>query len=125
MSEITIVQRVKVPVSYIYVNLPVRFDDEDMAYDAPMRTGDTWSALIELETGTIVDWPKGKSLNFFMKVYDSGIYVLYDSKHVEVASLTGEYVPHGVIPGEYGDYVHLNINEEGVITNWPKKINLS
>jgi hypothetical protein len=30
------------------------------------------------------------------------------------------YVPNDLVPGSYGDYVELSINEEGVITNWPK-----
>jgi hypothetical protein len=35
-------------------------------------------------------------------------------------SIEQNYVPHGLIPGEYGDYVSLKINEQGIITNWPK-----
>ena len=43
---------------------------------------------------------------------------------VIVGSMEQEYVPHGVVPGEYGDYIHLNIDSDGTIANWPKKPNV-
>ncbi len=52
-----------------------------------------------------------------MKVCDEGVYTLL-SDGKEVATRDG-YVPHGVVPGEYGDYVILNIASDGKITNWP------
>jgi siroheme synthase len=68
-------------------------------------------------------WPQGVEGRFYMKVVDEGTYTLInlqgDTRTV-VACKQGDYVPHGVVPGEYGDYVHLKINGHGVITNWPK-----
>jgi hypothetical protein len=29
-----------------------------------------------------------------------------------------DYVPHEIVPGEYGDYVELEINSDGAIDNW-------
>ena len=49
-----------------------------------------------------------------MKVVDMGTY------RAIVGEVVEDYVPHGVIPGEYGDYVDFDIDENGVITNWPK-----
>lgn len=37
-----------------------------------------------------------------------------------LATLENEYVPNGIVPGEYGDYIDLKINADGIITNWPK-----
>ena len=42
-----------------------------------------------------------------------------------VASLHHEYVPLGVVPGAYDDYVSLCIDENGIIANWPKKPDVS
>lgn len=56
----------------------------------------------------------------YMKVCDEGVYELRNSEG-RVAILEREYVPHGVIPGKYRDYVSLKINPQGVITNWPKR----
>ena len=112
-----------VDITHVKVSLPVWYGDEDMPNDFPMRSGERWSAFINVDTGSIANWPIGKSGNFHMKVCDSGVYTLY-SENREVKKLQ-DYVPHGLIPGEYGDYVAFIIDENGVITNWPKSPDLS
>lgn len=114
-----------VEVSAIKIDVPVRYGDEDMPFDAPMRDGDRWGCVVDLATGQIKDWPIGRSLSFYMKVCDEGIYSLIGPDGQVVVSLDGEYIPHGVIPGEWGDYIDLEINENGLITNWLKKPDLS
>lgn len=114
----------EVDVQTIDVILPVRYDDEDIPYDAPKRYGDMWQAEIDIATGEIHDWPQGKTLDMYMKVVDTGTYILRDGDGNIIAE-RNDYVPHGIIPGEWGDYVHLKIDETGKITNWPKKINLA
>ena len=114
----------EVDVQTIDVILPVRYNDEDIPYDAPGRYGDKWQAEIDIATGGIYDWPRGKTLDMYMKVNDSGTYFLRDGSGSIISALN-DYVPHGIVPGEFGDYVDLKINENGIITNWPKKIDLS
>lgn len=114
----------EVDVQTIEVILPVRYDDEDIPYDAPMRHGEIWRAYIDIDDGIIWDWPRGKTLDMYMKVVDGGSYILRDGDGSTIAK-RNDYVPHGIIPGEYGDYVHLKIDETGKITNWPKRIDLS
>ena len=114
----------EVDVQTIDVILPVRYDDEDIPYDAPMRHKDMWQAKIDIATGEIHDWPQGKTLVMYMKVVDTGIYILRDGDGNIIAE-RNDYVPHGIVPGEWGDYVHFKIDETGKITNWPKKINLA
>jgi hypothetical protein len=113
-----------VDVKYLGINLPVRYGDEDIPYDAPRRHGDTWEAFIDIDAGTVLDWPQGKTLDMYMKVTDSGVYTLYTDEFKEVVSRQ-DYVPHGLVPGEWGDYVHLKIDATGKITNWPTKISLA
>ena len=117
-------QPVEVEITEVHVRLPVRFEDEDMPYDFPLRTGDVWAARIEIDTGRIIGWPHGMSGDVYLKVCDSGVYELRNEAG-RVAIREGEYVPHGVIPGEYGDYVSLVISTDGVITNWPKHPDVS
>lgn len=31
-------------------------------------------------------------------------------------------VPHGIIPGSYGDYIEMTINEDGIIAEWLKDL---
>lgn len=115
-----------IEVSAIRVVLPVCYEEEDIPNDFPLRKGEIWGpATIELDTGKIREWPQGKEGNIeSMKVADGGIYTLL-GPNGEIIAERNDYVPHGVIPGEYGDYVCLKINTEGIVTNWPKNPNLS
>lgn len=122
----TIPTTIEVEITHILVTLPVRYEEEDIPNDFPLRKGEVWSAKIEIDTGKIVGWPEGQAGEIeYMKVCDSGSYRLLDAQGCIVAKIETDYVPHGVIPGEYGDYVSLKINEHGVITNWPKKPDIS
>ena len=119
---------IEVNITHVLVNLPVRYDEEDIPYDFPLRVGDTWNAKIEIDTGKIEGWPQGQTGEFYMKVVDMGSYYLLDENGAPVARIVANYVPHGVIPGEYGvipgeygDYVYFKIGANGVITNWPKR----
>jgi hypothetical protein len=116
----TITVQKEVEIKFVKVALAVRYDEEDMPNDFPLRSGDMWNATIEIDTGKILDWPAGKSGEFYMKVCDCGNYYLLDENKAVVASIEEDYVPNGVIPGEYGDYAEFKINESGIVKNWPK-----
>ena len=116
---------VTVEVTHIRVEAAVRYDDEDMPNDFPFRESDMWKAVIEIDTGIIVGWPQGATGDFYMKVCDEGTYTLLDIKGNEVAKIENGYVPNGILPGDYGDYLGLDIDATGKITNWPKKPDLS
>lgn len=107
----------EVEVKYLDLDVAVRYEDEDMAYDAPLRNGKEWHALIDLDEGRIVNWPQGFYLSFYMKICDEGIYTLLDAEKREVKRKSG-YVPNKLLPGDYGDYLSLEIDETGKITNW-------
>jgi hypothetical protein len=96
-------------------------DDDDMPTDFPLLddTKSFWSAKVDVDSGIIEGWPKGEARQMHVKVCDAGIYTLFDASGRLVAVLNG-YVPHGLVPGSFGDYVELCINEDGVITNWPQ-----
>jgi hypothetical protein len=54
---------------YLDVYVAVRYDDEDMAYDDPLRHGESWNALINLDEGRMENWPLCKTVSFHdMKV---------------------------------------------------------
>ncbi len=111
-------------VRYVQVDVAVRYQDEDMPFDAPKRVGNMWRVIIDLEEKKILKWPKGKILSFYMKICDEGIYTLLDLDFNTIKIREG-YVPNQLLPGDYGDYLALDINEEGVITNWKSNANLS
>lgn len=115
----TVTVKKEIDVHAVRVSVPVRYGTEDMPADFPLRTGNTWAATILVDEGIIRDWPKGKTGSFSMKVVDQGNYELLDSDGNVLAALIGEYVPNQLLPGEYGDYLELDIDADGSITNWP------
>ena len=116
--KITIVKRVEAVAKYLKMSVDVRYDDEDMPFDAPMRAGDNWEATIDLDEKRIENWPQGQTLSFEdMKVCDQGTYILLDADNNEITRIEG-YVPNKLLPGKYGDYLSLDIDETGKITNW-------
>lgn len=113
----------EVDVHTVVIEVPVRYGDEDIPLDAPGRTGDAWRAVVIADSGQIVGWPGG-ALDLYMKVVDEGVYTLRDGEGKELGKVDQDYVPHGVVPGEDGDYVKLDIDETGRIKNWPKSKDL-
>lgn len=100
--------------------------DDDMPTDFPLLNEQktAWVASVNIDTGEIAGWPAGDARKMHVKVCDAGIYSLIDIEGNEVAKFAG-YVPHGVVPGSYGDYVEIEIDERGVITNCPKNPDIS
>ena len=119
----TVSKRVDIEVDTLQMNLAVRYGDEDMPRDFPKRDGAAWNVEVDLATGKIKDWP-GPAYDLHMKVCDEGAYMLLAAGKV-VAILASEYVPNGLVPGEFGDYVELKIQADGTIANWPKDPDLS
>lgn len=115
----------EIDIKYLSLKLPVLYDDEDIAYDFPLRKGDMWEAIVDLDTRTIQNWHQGKAETLSMKVCDEGVYFLYDEYMQPIADISENHVPHGVVPGEYGDYVHLEIDESGKILNMPTRLDFS
>lgn len=114
----------EVELKHIEIEVNVRYGEEDMPNDFPFRKGDLWQVIVDIDSGKIVNWPVGVSGDVYMKVCDEGCYRLLDADGKTVLSIEQNYVPHGIVPGKYGDYIDLKINGDGVITNWPKKPNL-
>ena len=92
----------EIEVISITITVPVLYEQEDIPNDFPMRTGYVWSANVLIDTGRIVGWPSGKTGDLFMKVCDGGRYTLFGLDGQAVAMMQ-DYVPNGIIPGEYGD----------------------
>ena len=99
-------------------------EDDDMPTDTPLLKGQLWAAKVDIDTGVIHEWPQGKECEFSVKVCDMGNYSLFDDMDELIASKDG-YVPNGIVPGEYGDYVDLKIDGTGKITNWPTNPDVS
>lgn len=75
--------------------------------------------LIEVDTGKVVSWQGNEPVSIHDNIRNNGVYTLFDKCGDEVASLGNYYIPHDLIPGKRGEYIHIDISEDGVITNWP------
>ena len=85
----------------------------------PLRNGDCWEPVIDLDTGRIRNWPDGVVASVHYKVCDAGVYELLDAQDRTIAVRDG-YVPDILSPAEsgYGDYIILNIGGDGVLAEW-------
>lgn len=117
----TVMKPVEIEIERVRVELPVRYEDEDIPYDFPLRVGESWRAEIMVGSGQILDWPEGTTASLSMKVTDGGNYYLISPSGEMVGSIEQNYVPNRLIPGNWGDYVDLKIGSDGVITNWPER----
>jgi hypothetical protein len=86
----------------------------------PLKVGSLWKPIIELETGRVVDWPKGTTADIHYKVCDQGEYWLEDANG-ERLKWKGDYVPNALLcvgDNGFGDYIILKISAEGIIEGW-------
>ncbi len=121
----TVLKPTEIEVKYVEIQIPV-YEDKIERYiekKLPFLNGRIWTATIDIDTGVILNWPKGLVFDHIGdKVRDEGIYILRDGDFKEVARINKDYVPNELIPGDYGDYVELrDIDENGKIGNWPEK----
>lgn len=130
--KVKVTKQIEVNAVYLRASCGVRYwedsivngvEDEDGKL-IPCKVGDRWKPLIELETGTILNWEQGVKAEIHYKVVDDGQYYLLDENKDEIIMKDG-YVPHIMSPKEngYGDYVIMDVDENGVIANW--KVDLS
>ncbi len=85
----------------------------------PCKEGDLWCPIIDVDSGKILNWRIGTTARIHYKVCDNGCYTLMDNDLV-IAMIEDDYVPKCMCPKEngYGDYIIMDINADGVISNW-------
>ena len=119
----------EIEIEFVVIDIKPRYvgdsEDDDISTDIPLLNEQKeWRVTVEIDTGYIHGWPKGEPREMHVKVCDEGIYTLQDKEGNDLAQIAG-YVPNDVVPGSYGDYIELTIDENGVITNWPKNPDIS
>ena len=127
MAKISLKIEAKYDVAKLRANCGVRYWEdglvngiEDERGDLiPLRNGDRWNIVIDVDTGIIEGWPEGTTASLHYKVADEGIYSLV-SRSGEVITTKDGYVPGMLSPaGEgFGDYVIMNIGADGKIEGW-------
>lgn len=112
---------------YLRVNAGVRYwkdatvcgEEDDEGDKIPCRNEDRWCPIIDIESGTIVNWEIGKSAHIHYKCCDAFECKLADVNNNTIAKYDG-YVPDFMAPdGDgYGDYIIMNVDEMGHIWGW-------
>ena len=122
-----VIKKEEVEIKFLQVSAGVRYWEngtvdgvEDTEGELmPCIEGENWSPLIELETGKIVNWKQGTKASTYYKVCDCCVISFLDEEKVSHKIIEG-YVPDILSPKEegYGDYVIMDIDENGMIQNW-------
>lgn len=94
-----------VAVKYLKAEMQVRYWEdgivdgkEDTEGDKiPLRDGDNWNIVIDLERGIILDWPMGTTASVHYKVCDAGCYTLLNNYFEDVMK-KADYVPAMLCP---------------------------
>ena len=128
--EIEVTVKKKVNAVYLKAECGVRYWDdaevngEQEAEDSPTipfasPKNETWTPVIEIDSGRVVDWPEGTTASVHYKVCDAGRYSLLDADKADLITIDG-YVPRIMSPKEngYGDYVIMDIGPDGLIADW-------
>lgn len=89
----------------------------------PCRKDDRWQPVINVDTGTIINWEKGKTATINYKVCGDGSYYLYDKETKLIGKRVDDYVIKdlGIDGNGFGDYIFIIVDEEGKIKNWDPK----
>lgn len=124
----------EVDVATLVVNAKVRYWDDSIIngkYDTedgdnvPCREGSMWCPIISFDSGLIKNWKKGVVAKIKYKICDAGSYYLKDKEGNNVMEIIDGYVPDVLCPKEngYGDYINMDIDENGQILNWKPSTN--
>jgi hypothetical protein len=97
--------------------------EPDVEGKIPCRDGECWCPEIDIETGKILNWQQGVTTSIHYKVCDSGSYKVKDSDGNTIFDIE-DYVPATMCPKEsgFGDYIIMDIDENGMIQNWEFKV---
>ena len=135
--QVKVKQVVVLDATTILVNANVRYwedgeingvDDHPTMPTMPCAVkgekGYHWMPIIDIETGQIRNWREGTTAEIHYKVCDEFECRIIDEKGGErclIKDYEG-YVPYFMCPKEcgYGDYVIMDINENGYIQDWDK-----
>jgi len=109
--------KVKVGVRY-WQDADVNGQEDIHGKLIPFRNGAYWMPVINLELGTIENWPVGMTASIHYKVCDDGEYWLLDENKIRLAKWKDHYVPEAFLcfgDDGFGDYIIFNVDAAGKI----------
>lgn len=123
-----LLQKKEVNVKYLLVDAGVRYWDDssfngvtdtENGTNAPFKEGDRWIVLIDVDKGKIIGWKQGMTADIHYKICDDGHYTCLDVNKEDICGIE-TYVPSILCPKDngYGDYIIMDIDENGIIKDW-------
>jgi hypothetical protein len=114
---------VKAHIRY-YENAIVNGIEDTKGDLIPCKVGQIWCPIIDIDSGVITNWVQGVKAEVHYKVCDAGSYYLQDTEGNTILSIEQDYVPEIMCPkgGGYGDYIIMDIDENGQIANWVQNL---
>ena len=129
----TILKPVDVNITHLKARIGVRYWEDSLVNGVedtdgkliPLRDGEYWCITIDIDTGIIQDWKIGTTANVHYKCCDDGDYSLIADDGC-VVEYPKYYVPKILDLTEegFGDYVIMDIDENGKIANWDNNPNI-
>jgi hypothetical protein len=127
--KVKIKKLVDVDVKTLVVKAEVRYwedseingeSDTENGDNIPCKNGDIWNPKIDIETGIITNWEQGKTADIHYKVCDLCGFEIEDVNGNVIHKEKDGYVPKTLSPKSegYGDYIIMDIDENGKIANW-------
>nr|DAP70549.1 MAG TPA: hypothetical protein [Caudoviricetes sp.] len=118
--KVTVYKPVELEIHTVRIEVELHDDASESLPKHLFNDDGELDLLIEVDTGKVVSWQGSEPVNIYDKVCDNGVYTLFGSGGLEVGKIDNYYVPNDLIPGDYGDYINLEINADGFVTNWHK-----
>lgn len=122
--KVTVYKPVELEIHTVRIEVELHDDVSESLPNHLFNDDGELDLLIEVDTGKVMSWQGSEPVNIYDNVRDNGVYTLFGTDGLEVSKIDNYYVPNDLIPGDYGDYINLEINADGVITNWPKHPNV-
>lgn len=118
--KIKITRTVQADARQVRVSVPIRYDEDKAEILGKFGvSGDTLALTIGIDDGQVFNWPPdAKGYSVHLKVVDEGTYVVVDASGEILAEADCEYVPSWFPGDHYGDYLILDIDDTGKVTNW-------
>lgn len=117
--EVEVLRLTKVEIHSVRIEVELHDDVSENLPKHLFNDDGELDLLIEVDTGKVVSWQGNEPVSIHDNIRNNGVYTLFDKCGDEVARLDNYYVPYDLIPGKKGEYIHLDISADGVITNWP------
>lgn len=64
----------------------------------PFRVDDRWRPVINIDTGIVINWPRGMTAKISYNICDDGNYYILDNNGDVVLSIEDDYVPRILCP---------------------------